>query len=111
MTFAQYSMEASDFARYPSEPSVNGVPIYPFLGLAGETGEVMEKLKKALREHGALNEEAKVQIARELGDALWYLNECCLELGYTLNDVASDNLNKLSSRIMRGKLFGQGDNR
>ena len=43
MTFKEYQDKAKITARYPviAEPYV-----YPALGLAGETGEVLEKIKK-----------------------------------------------------------------
>ena len=45
------------------------------LGLAGESGEVVEKIKKLLRDkQGMLEESDKADILKELGEVLWYVN-------------------------------------
>jgi hypothetical protein len=54
---------------------------------------------------------AKLAIAKELGDVLWYLGQASREVGYTLDQVALMNLEKLTSRKERGVLHGSGDNR
>lgn len=51
------------------------------------------------------------EIEKELGDVLWQLSGLCNVLGYTLEDVAKQNLKKLSSRMERGVIDGNGDNR
>ena len=82
------------------------------LGLAGESGEVLEKFKKLLRDKaGKISDEDKVEIVKELGDILWYVNAVSHLLGYELEDVAKANIDKLASRKERGKLHGSGDNR
>lgn len=82
------------------------------LGLNGEAGEVAEKLKKIIRDkHGVIADEDRAQLAKEAGDVLWYLASFTHELGYTLEDVAAQNLAKLQSRQARGVLGGSGDNR
>jgi len=42
---------------------------------------------------------------------LWYLAQICTELDLTLEEVAQANLEKLFSRLERGTLHGEGDNR
>lgn len=82
------------------------------LGLAGESGEVLEKFKKLLRDKGGIiSEEDKKEIVKELGDILWYVNAVAYLLGYNLEQVASANIEKLASRKQRGTLHGNGDNR
>ena len=45
------------------------------LGLSGESGEVMEKFKKILRDkNGEISENDRDAIIKELGDVLWYVN-------------------------------------
>lgn len=81
-------------------------------GLAGETGEVMEKLKKIIRDNGGkMNEEMKMGVVKELGDVLWYVAVLAEYLGVDLQTVAEMNLEKLESRYNRGKLTGSGDDR
>ncbi|MFZ2545183.1 MAG: nucleoside triphosphate pyrophosphohydrolase family protein [Candidatus Saccharimonadales bacterium] len=82
------------------------------LGLSDESGEVLGKFKKLLRDKkGVMSDEDKKEIAKELGDVLWYVSSVTHLLGYTLDEVARMNLDKLASRQQRGKLSGSGDNR
>lgn len=81
-------------------------------GLAGEAGEVMEKLKKIIRDDGGnLSDETKLGVVKELGDTLWYVAVLAEYLGVELQTVAEINLKKLESRYNRGKLTGSGDER
>lgn len=80
---------------------------YLGLGLCGETGEVAEKLKKMRRD----GDKDSKEIAKELGDVLWYLTNLANYIGYDLEDIAQINKTKLTSRIERGNLYGNGDNR
>ena len=82
------------------------------LGLSDESGEVLGKFKKLLRDkEGVLSDEDKKGIAKELGDILWYVNSVAALLGYSLDEVAQMNIDKLASRKDRGVLHGSGDNR
>ena len=82
------------------------------LGLSDESGEVLGKFKKLLRDKkGELTEDDKKEIAKEIGDVLWYVASLTHLLGYTLDEVAQMNLDKLASRFERGKIGGSGDNR
>ena len=82
------------------------------LGLCGESGEVAEKFKKILRDKGGeLSDEDRVEIAKELGDVLWYVATISRYMGISLNEVAEGNIEKLTSRFDRGKIHGKGDNR
>ena len=84
---------------------------YLSLGL-GESGEVQGKVKKVLRDAGGvLTDKARTEIAKELGDILWYLSGTCTQLGIRLEDVADKNIEKLFSRKDRNQLTGNGDNR
>jgi NTP pyrophosphatase (non-canonical NTP hydrolase) len=65
------------------------------LGLAGETGEVVELIKKCVYHGHALHEE---DIKKELGDVLWYVSALCTCLGYDLKDVMRMNIDKLKKR-------------
>ncbi|MBI5023244.1 MAG: nucleoside triphosphate pyrophosphohydrolase family protein [Candidatus Magasanikbacteria bacterium] len=86
--------------------------IYPTLGLAGETGEVAEKVKKILRDkNGLVDEATKNSLKKELGDVLWYLTQLATEFGLSLDDIADTNLKKLLSRLESGKISGDGDER
>ena len=108
MTFEEYQKEAQKTALYPEAYRL----VYPALGLAGETGELANKVKKVLRDHGGrLSEEARGAIRAELGDVLWYVAQVATDLGESLEAVAQANLAKLRSRKERGRLGGDGDDR
>lgn len=78
------------------------------LGLAGECGEVLEKLKKHFRDGSELD---TTDLAKELGDVLWYIGIIANDYGILLNDIAIANIQKLASRKARDKISGSGDNR
>ncbi len=109
MYFRDYQKLSSKTAIYPQKGKNF---IYPTLGLVGEAGEVAEKIKKVLRDNqGIIDQPRKEEIAKELGDVLWYLAQIATELGLSLEEVAKGNLKKLSSRQKRKRLSGSGDNR
>lgn len=109
MNFDQYQKLSRKTALYPKRGRNF---VYPTLGLVGESGEVAEKIKKVLRDKkGIVDKKTKREIAKELGDVLWYLAQIATELGLSLEVVAVQNIKKLGSRKIRGKLRGSGDNR
>jgi len=109
MDFTSYEEKARATAIYPNKG--NNL-IYPVLGIAGEAGEVAEKVKKLIRDSdGVPTDEWKRELMKELGDVLWYVSAIATELGYSLENVAEFNILKLSSRKDRDMLHGSGDNR
>ena len=110
MKLDEYQDEASKTAIFPNElPDFIEVgQVYTVLGQSGESGEVEEKLKKAIRE----NDESYIQGMRaEVGDTLWYLSQVCEEFDWSLEQIAEDNIDKLQDRKDRGALTGEGDDR
>jgi len=86
--------------------------LYPVLGLAGETGELVNKVKKLHRDNGGeMNAAHRDAILQETGDLLWYLAEICTQLHVDLETVAYANIEKLASRAERGVIGGSGDYR
>lgn len=109
MTFEEYQKESRKTAMYP-DAGKNF--IYPTLGLAGESGEVAEKIKKVWRDNNCqLNEKKKQEIKKELGDVLWYLSQLATELNLSLENIALSNLEKTSLRNQSNKINGAGDDR
>ena len=109
MEMNEYQRKSIEFAIYPATHRI----LYPALGLAGEAGEVANKVKKFIRD-GADKEAfevKKLEIAAEIGDVLWYCANLANDLGINLSDIASENYSKLSGRSKRGTLGGDGDNR
>lgn len=85
---------------------------YKALGLTGEAGEVADKIKKIYRDKdGNLNVTDELEIAKELGDCLWYISRIADAIGFELSGIAKLNVDKLSKRKSEGKLHGSGDNR
>lgn len=108
MTLNAYQDETDKTRDIGNTPKI----IYPALGLGGETGEVLDKLKKVIRDKkGKFTKEELKQVALELGDVLWYIAQLSRDLGFTLEQVATMNIFKVKSRVERDKIHGSGDNR
>lgn len=103
MNFDDYQEKALKTAIYPKQFGL----YYTALGLSGETGEVSEKIKKLIRD-GTIDKDS---IKKELGDVLWYLSALSYELGFSLQEVADENIEKLNRRQASGSLKGSGDDR
>ena len=108
---------------------------YMFLNLVGEVGEIASKVAKAIRkeqcsiglepsiaEHYDCGdstsndlwqfcdaEERLEELKKEAGDVLWQLSGLCTVMGWTLEDVAQMNLDKLAARKAAGTIVGNGD--
>lgn len=109
MNFDDYQKKSRETAVYP-DAGKNF--IYPTLGLAGEAGEVSEKIKKVMRDRGGVvDDETRGKLTKELGDVLWYVSQLSTELGLSLDEIAEGNIEKLQSRRKRGCLTGDGDDR
>lgn len=104
---------------------------YMFLNLVGEIGEFASKVAKAIRKNEMgvddnclyfklRNESfdweeklaaAEEELKKEAGDILWQLSGLCSVMGWSLEDIAQQNLDKLASRQRRNVIDGNGDNR
>lgn len=73
---------------------INGV-----MGLCGESGEVIDIVKKHLAQGHALDKE---KIIKELGDVAWYMAEIATVLDVELEDVLVQNIEKLKKRYPEG---------
>jgi NTP pyrophosphatase (non-canonical NTP hydrolase) len=107
--FHEYQRESR---KTRGEVAMDGPIVYPTLGLVNEAGEVAGKIKKIFRDKGGkISDADREALKYELGDVLWYLTQICTELDLTLEEVAASNLEKLFSRLERGTIHGDGDNR
>lgn len=113
MTFDDYQKQAISTDVYGGQGEVTSIAfINKVLGLVGESGEVADKVKKLHRNNdGAMSEEERQELLKELGDVLWYLSAIANYLGTSLDDVATKNLDKLFDRKARGVIKSKGDNR
>jgi len=75
------------------------------LGLAGESGEIADEVKKILYHGREIDTKA---LALEAGDVLWYLARFADTLGIPLSEVAKQNLEKLWRRYPEGFVKGGG---
>ncbi len=69
------------------------------LGLAGEAGEVADLIKKHLSQGHPLD---LAKVKKELGDILWYAAKGCHVLGFSMDEVAQENIAKLKARYPEG---------
>lgn len=97
---------------------------YMFLNLVGEVGEFASKVAKHIRKGNAMidnnqfitevgeaqvTEEEIELLKAEAGDCLWQLSGLCKVMGWTLEEVAQQNLDKLAARQKVGTIDGNGD--
>lgn len=84
-------------------------PEYMLFNLAGEVGELHSLVAKGIRDGRKFDYELNVK--KELGDILYMIAAIAADNGFTLEDVAQSNINKLFKRKEEGTLQGSGDNR
>jgi NTP pyrophosphatase (non-canonical NTP hydrolase) len=113
MTLNEYQQAALETAQYPDR---GNNAIYPALGLAGEAGEAVDKVKKIWRNLGITSGREylatqRLELAKEIGDVMWYVAALADEIGFDLESVAAMNMAKLKDRKERGVIKSEGDNR
>ena len=107
MNFNEYQNMAKSTAIYDKKHQI----LYPALGLAGEAGEVANKVKKIIRDGYENNKDYRADIGAEIGDVLWYCAVLASDIGLELSDIAVNNTVKLKDRMNRGVIGGNGDKR
>lgn len=122
MTLNEYQEKAMTTCLKESENFA-----YMMLNLVGEVGEIASKVGKYIRKGQAEfrdNElrlysqgdddaawDRESELMKEAGDVLWQLSGLCSVMGWQLEDVARQNLDKLADRKQRGVIASNGDNR
>lgn len=110
MTFDEYQKRALTTALRSGSKQLDTT--HWVLGIVGESGEIAEKYKKIIRDkNGKISKQEKQEFVKEIGDVLWHLAILAQELGFSFEDVAALNIQKLADRNQRGKIKGSGDNR
>lgn len=100
---------------------------YMMLNLAAEVGEIAGKVGKMIRKrqariddnditmyHGSdpeVDRQRELDLQKEAGDVLWQISGLCSVMGWSLDDIARQNLQKLADRQQRRVIDGSGDNR
>ena len=92
-TLNEYQEKANELI---SEDGKKNMVLNGVLGLAGEAGECADIVKKHMFQGHELDKE---HLMDELGDVLWYIAETAKGLGYTLEEVANYNIEKLHKRF------------
>lgn len=96
---------------------------YMFLNLVGEVGELASKVAKHIRKGKAeivdnrlcdgademLSKHDLAELRLECGDIIWQVAGLCKVMGWSLEEVCQENLDKLASRKERGVIDGNGD--
>ena len=103
MDFETYKKWTRTTAVYPKEKEEE----YLMIGLANEVGEVLGKYKKQVRGDGSKYKE----IRAELGDVMWYMARIFDMYDMSMIEVLHENYIKLTDRMERGVIKGDGDNR
>lgn len=103
------SMEASDYQQQAARTLIDApdftltteeiMVLWNAIGLAGETGEFCELVKKGVFHRKGIDRDKAI---KELGDICWYLAACCSKLGLPLGDVMQANIDKLKARYPHG---------
>lgn len=110
MTLDEYQQAALTTARDDHGDTLQFM--HRVLGLVGEAGEVADKVKKIVRDQqGERTPSDNEELAKELGDVLWYVAALSDLLDVPLEALAQSNLDKLQDRQRRGRIGGAGDNR
>ena len=97
-------MEANDYQKLAmrtlnKELDKKDVLINAVMGLNGESGEVIDLVKKHLYQGHDLDLD---KLKEELGDVAWYIAETCEALDLKMSDVLSENIDKLKKRFPEG---------
>lgn len=124
----QITMELNEYQKRAMATCMPSCKNYSYMfgNLASEVGEFGGKVNKLQRlglikfsEDGDLIPQMFVtewthhngELMKEAGDIFWQLSGLCEVMGWKLEDVAQQNLQKLASRKERGMIAGEGDNR
>jgi NTP pyrophosphatase (non-canonical NTP hydrolase) len=106
--FNSFQRSAARTAVYNDKYKIS----YPALGLAGEAGEVANKVKKLMRDGiNNMPPNWRQSISDEIGDVLWYCAALATDLDLSLGTIAAQNSIKLDDRIQRDVISGSGDDR
>ena len=72
------------------------------VGLAAESGEFLEIVKKMVFQGKPWNNDNREHLIIELGDVMWYVAQACMALDVSFDDVVRGNVRKLEKRYPGG---------
>lgn len=109
--YAQKALKVKLYENTHLTPKFANI-VHLVLGLSGETGELSEKIKKAIRDKGCYISDKDYQlIEKEMCDIIFYWVALCDELGMDPDEVLNMSLVKIQDRLDREVLQGSGDER
>ena len=73
------------------------------VGLAAESGEFLEIVKKMVFQGKPWNDDNREHLIIELGDVMWYVAQACMALDISFDDVIVRNVEKLEKRYPGGE--------
>ena len=73
------------------------------VGLAAESGEFLEIVKKMVFQGKPWNDDNREHLIIELGDTMWYVAQACMALGISFEEVIETNVKKLEKRYPGGE--------
>ena len=73
------------------------------VGLAAESGEFLEIVKKMVFQGKPWNDDNREHLIIELGDVMWYVMQACMALDVSIEDVVAGNVEKLKKRYPGGE--------
>lgn len=93
--YQQFALRTEPYMNNDLDRILQGV-----MGLAGESGECVDLMKKHIFQGHSLDME---HLMKELGDVAWYLAITADSIGYTLEEVFEANIKKLEARYPDGR--------
>lgn len=110
MKLSEYQSLARRSDKTPLSSGTDEDPglLIPFLGLAGEAGQLLAEFKKRLRD-GAAHAQFVERVSEELGDILWYVSNLASKYELNLDEIAQRNLDKTQALYERSSLPLQFD--
>ena len=106
-------MDISDYQKQSARTMPKNLHVEPLLtnvclGLAGESGEIIEHVKKVVFHGHQLDRD---YLKKEIGDVLWYVAAMATALDVDLGEIAQANVDKLKARYPEGFASSASTNR
>ncbi len=95
-------------SMHSSFHSLDPRTIHGVIGLAGESGELLDNIKKTIF-YGMPPD--KKNLKEEVGDSLWYIAQICRAEGWTIEELMSENIDKLFLRYPESFTTKQAEDR
>ncbi len=95
-------MKFNEYQNETKRTCPNDNPINFILGICGEAGEIADLAKKVEFQGHPFTDDTLKNIILECGDLLWYIARLSQYYGFSLENVAKENIKKLKKRYPNG---------